>query len=122
MTRDLAHLLDMLNEAHLVQQFSQDMSRDALDRDTLRQYAIVHSIMIIGEAARRVSQEFRDKHPEIPWKDIIGMRSQIIHNYDEVDLNVVWDVTRIKIPELILLIEPLVPPDTDAENGGQDRE
>ncbi len=119
MTRDPAHLLDMLNEARLVQRFARDMDRDALDRDTLRQYAIVHSIMIIGEAARRVSQEFRDEHPEIPWKDIVGMRSQIIHDYDEVDLNIVWRVIQTGIPELISLIDPLVPPDPDPENGSQ---
>jgi uncharacterized protein with HEPN domain len=122
MTRDPAHLLDMLNEARLVQQFAQGMDRDALDQDTLRQYAIVHSIMIIGEAARRVSQEFRDEHPEIPWKNIVGMRSQIIHDYDQVSLDIVWRVIQTSIPDLISLIEPLVPPDPDSEDGGQDKE
>lgn len=119
MTRDPAHLLDRLNEARHVQKFAEDMDRDALDQDILRQYAIVHSIMIVGEAARRVSQEFRDEHPEIPWKDIVGMRSQIIHDYDEVDLTIVWRVIQTGIPELISLIEPLVPPDPDSEDSDQ---
>lgn len=81
----------------------------------MRQYAIVHSIQIIGEAARRVSEEYREMHPEIPWRNIIGMRNQLVHKYDDVDLDVVWRVVQREIPELIALIEPLVPPDVDAD-------
>jgi uncharacterized protein with HEPN domain len=108
MSRDPAYLLDILNSARLV-------DRADLDRDTMRQYAVVHSIMIIGEAARRISQEFRDEYPELPWKNMIGMRSRIIHNYDEVDLDIVWRVVESEIPKLISLIEPLVPPDEEPE-------
>jgi len=54
-------------------------------------------------------------HPEIPWRSIIGMRNQLVHKYDDVDLDVVWRVVQHEIPELIALIEPLVPPDVDAD-------
>jgi uncharacterized protein with HEPN domain len=115
MSRDPAYLLDILNSARLVREFVQGVDRADLDRDTMRQYAVVHSIMIIGEAARRISQEFRDEYPELPWKNMIGMRSRIIHNYDEVDLDIVWRVVESEIPKLISLIEPLVPPDEEPE-------
>jgi uncharacterized protein with HEPN domain len=113
MSRDPAYLLDILNSARLVQQFVQGIDREDLAQDMMKQYAVVHGIMIIGEAARRVSQEFRDKHPELPWQNMIGMRSRIIHNYDEVDLDIVWHVVESEIPKLISLVEPLVPPDEE---------
>jgi uncharacterized protein with HEPN domain len=119
MTRDPAYLLDMLNEARLVLEFAQGMELGDLKQDRLRQRAIVHSIMIIGEAARRISQEFRDAHPKIPWANIVGMRSQIIHEYDQVSLDIVWRTIQVSIPELIVLIEPLVPPDTDIPAGDE---
>jgi uncharacterized protein with HEPN domain len=98
MSRDPAYLLDILNSARLVQQFVQGIDREGLAQDMMRQYAVVHGIMIIGEAARRISQEFRGKHPELPWQNMIGMRSRIIHNYDEVDLDIVWHVVESEIP------------------------
>jgi uncharacterized protein with HEPN domain len=113
MSRDPAYLLDILNSARLVQQFVQGIDREDFAQDMMKQYAVVHGIMIIGEAARRVSQEFRDKHPELPWQNMIGMRSRIIHNYDEVDLDIVWHVVESEIPKLISLVEPLVPPDEE---------
>ncbi|GAB4429294.1 MAG: hypothetical protein Kow00106_24310 [Anaerolineae bacterium] len=115
MSRDLAYLLDILDAARLVQRFAQGMDRAGLAKDTMRQYAILHAIQIIGEAARRVSDEFRGQHPEIPWRNIIGMRNRLVHKYDDVDLDVVWHVIQREIPELILLIEPLVPPNEDTD-------
>jgi uncharacterized protein with HEPN domain len=115
MSRDPAYLLDILNSARLVLEFVQGVDRAEFDRDTMRQYAVVHGIMIIGEAARRISQEFRGEHPELPWQNMIGMRSRIIHNYDEIDLDIVWRVVEGEIPKLISLIEPLVPPDEEPE-------
>lgn len=115
MSRDLAYLLDILDAARLVQQFAQGVSRSDLARDTLRQYAILHAIQIIGEAARRISDEFRETHLEIPWMKIIGMRNRLVHKYDDVDLDVVWHVIQREIPELITMIEPLVPPDEETD-------
>jgi len=77
----------------------------------MRQYAVTRCIEIIGEAARGISEEFRTEHPEISWKNMIGMRSRLIHNYDEIDLDVVWDVLQHDIPKLITQVEPLVPPE-----------
>ncbi len=72
-------------------------------------------IEIIGEATRRLSPEFRAEHPEIPWQDMAGMRSKLIHDYDKVDLHRVWEVVERDIPALITHIEPLVPPDIPDE-------
>jgi uncharacterized protein with HEPN domain len=68
---------------------------------------------IIGEAARRVSQQTRDAHPEIPWEQMIGLRNRLIHEYFRVNLATVWDTVQNDLPRLIALIEPLVPPEDE---------
>ncbi len=66
---------------------------------------------IIGEAARRVSRDTQDAHPEIPWDQMIGMRNRLIHEYFRVNLVTVWETVQDDLPPLINLIEPLVPPE-----------
>ncbi|HEX3049216.1 MAG TPA: DUF86 domain-containing protein [Aggregatilineaceae bacterium] len=111
MLPDLTHLLDILNAAQRVLNFAENADRQTVEQDVMRQYAILHGITIIGEATRRVSDAFRAAHPEIPWNKMAGMRNRLVHNYNEVDLDVVWSVIQNDIPELIRLIEPLIPPD-----------
>ena len=65
--------------------------------------------MIIGEATKRLSPEFRAKHSSIPWKQIAGIRDIIAHNYDEVDLQEVWTVIKVNLPSLLEYILPLLP-------------
>ena len=65
--------------------------------------------MIMGEAVKRLSADFRADHPEIPWVLIAGMRDKLIHGYDIVDLDRVWKTTEKDVPELLSLIEPLLP-------------
>ena len=61
--------------------------------------AVVRNIQIIGEAASRISKEFKDAHPEIEWPGIIGMRHRLVHDYFEVEENVIWRVIETKLPE-----------------------
>jgi uncharacterized protein with HEPN domain len=111
MQRDLAYLLDILQSAQFIQEFIRNMDEDAFRRSRLHQDAVIRRIEVIGEATRRISLEFRAAHPEIPWQDMAGMRSKLIHEYDRVDLVEVWDVAEHDLPELIVLIAPLIPPD-----------
>jgi hypothetical protein len=73
-----------------------------------RKSGLIHLIQIIGEAGRQVSREFSDRHPEIPWADIIGMRHKVVHDYLGVDEDIVWQA--VTLPGLVALLEPLVPP------------
>ena len=75
----------------------------------MRQSAILYQITIMGEATKRLSREFRAAHPEIPWDDVAGMRDVIAHQYDPIDLDIVWQVIGRNIPELLSLIAPLLP-------------
>ena len=67
---------------------------------------------MIGEAARRISAPFRQGHAHIPWPEIVGMRHKIVHDYMEVETDVLWSVVSIDLPTLIEQLEVLVPPET----------
>jgi len=69
-------------------------------------------VIVIGEATKRLSTNFRNTHPNIPWKDIAGMRDILAYQYDRVNLDTLWDVIQNNIPELIELIAPLLPKQT----------
>ena len=89
-------------------QYAVGQDFDALAANIEKQDAILRRITIIGEATKRLSPEFRLQHPEIPWKQMAGMRDVITHDYDEVDLDDVWGVVQRDLPQLLTDIEPLV--------------
>jgi len=109
MLRDSATLLDMLKAARLAVEFREGMDKGAFLNDPKTQSAILHQLLVLGEAAKRLSQEFREQHPKILWKKITGMRDKLIHEYDNVDLDEVWKTARSDIPRLIKQLEPLAP-------------
>lgn len=111
MSRDLTYLADILQAARLVQDFATGVAAEAFFEDPLRQSAILRQLEITGEATKRLSEAFRSSHPEIPWRNMAGMRDVLIHAYDHVDLEEVWKTVERDIPRLIALIEPLVPPE-----------
>jgi len=113
MSRDSASLLDIVRAGQLVLQFAQGLKREQLASDVLRQSAILYQISIMGEATKRLSREFREQHPEVPWDDVAGMRDIIAHQYDRVDLDIVWQVIQRNIPELLDMITPLLPVQDD---------
>lgn len=111
MWRDDAYILDMLLAARKVESFTKDVTWKKFKADDLLQNAVMHQIQIIGEAARKVSPEYKSAHPQVPWKVIIGMRNRLVHEYFDIIPERVWDVVQNNIFELMQLIEPLVPPD-----------
>ncbi len=80
----------------------------AADRRTRR--AVEREIEIIGEAARKVTLPFQEAHPEIPWRKIIAQRHILAHEYGEVQDELLWKVATVHIPELLALLQPLLPP------------
>jgi uncharacterized protein with HEPN domain len=108
MLRDIESLLDVLDATEKAMMFVAGKTEAEFNEDFECQFAVVRAIEIIGEAARRVSEEMVSSHPEIPWREMISMRNHIIHKYDHVDLEVVWDTVQNDIPRLASLIRPLV--------------
>ena len=109
MLRDDAALLDILRAARLALEFTQGMDRTAFLRDAKTQSAVLHQLLLLGEAVKRLSEAFREQHPQIPWRMIAGMRDKLIHEYDEVDFQGVWRTLTSDLPELIQTIQPLSP-------------
>lgn len=103
MDRDQATVLDIVRMARLIATFTTGARREDLDADPQLRLAVLHAILIIGEAARRLTLAFREARPEIPWKQIAGMRDRLIHGYD--------DVASTHAPDLLARREPLLPPE-----------
>jgi uncharacterized protein with HEPN domain len=102
-------LLDIVRAGQLILQFAQGLNRDRLESDLRTQSAILYQIAIMGEATKRLSREFPEQHPEAPWDDIAGMRDIVAHQYDQIDLDIVWQVIQRNIPELLNILVTHIP-------------
>jgi uncharacterized protein with HEPN domain len=99
--RPVAVLLDdMLERVDRIARYTQSLDRDAFVQDDKTIDAVVRSLEVIGEAARRLPSEFKTKHGEIPWHQIAGLRNPIVHAYFDVDVELVWVVVRAELPGL----------------------
>ncbi len=101
----LRHILDAGREAVA---FSISRSREDLDKDRMLSLSLVRLLEIIGEAARGISQEFRDAYPDIAWKKMVGMRDRLIHGYFDLDPDVVWVTVIEDLPPLITHLERII--------------
>src|SRR4249920_1663938 len=108
MSRDPQYLLDIVEAAKLAVRYVTGKTQEEFRQDTLCQDAVIRRLEIIGEAARRLSREARTTLPGLTWNAMIGMRNMLIHEYDDVDLYIVWDTVQRDLPTLIKVIEPLV--------------
>jgi uncharacterized protein with HEPN domain len=90
----------MLSAIEQIKRYLEGISFEDFCRDQMRQDAVVRQLEVIGEAARFLSEELRNRYPQIPWQDIIGMRHKLVHDYFEVDLRIVWDTVRFGLPQL----------------------
>jgi uncharacterized protein with HEPN domain len=99
----------MLDAARSIAEKSEGIERATFDQDDNLRLAIAHLIQTIGEAAARVSDDYRKDHQEVPWRDIVGMRHKIVHDYLHVNYDVVWDVATSSVAELIPQLELLLP-------------
>ena len=108
--RDAAYLWDMLDAALTVHEFTANVRFDSYNRNRMLQFAVERAIEIIGEAARNISDEFKQNHPEIPWRGIIAQRNVIAHEYGEIKQERIWIVVTKHIPELIINLKNLIPP------------
>lgn len=108
--RDPAYLWDMLQAAREVESMLDDYDLPAFLADRVVLRAIERSLEIIGEAARCVSSSYQDDHPEIPWREIIGQRNILAHEYGQIDHELLYKTANEDIPRLISIIEKLLPP------------
>jgi len=109
MPRDYkAYINDILEAINRIESYSSNLTIDDFSESRLYQDAIVRNLEIIGEAVKRLPTELIEKYPDIEWKKIAGLRDILIHAYFGIDIEIVWDVVKNKIPEFkdqILLIQ-----------------
>ena len=104
-TVSLHHMLDYAREAYLL---AQDHTRAEFDSNRILNLALTRLLEIIGESANRIPVENQLRHPGIDWTQIIGMRNRLIHGYDILDLDVVWDTITEDLPTLIQALESIL--------------
>ena len=109
MQRDQATLLDIARSVRAVLEFTNGMDFAGFQDDRKTQSAVLHQLMVLGEAVKRLSSDVREDDKDIPWALIAGMRDKLIHAYDEVDLQEVWRTVEHDIPVLRKRIELLLP-------------
>lgn len=112
---DLIYVGHMLDSTYTTQRLLAGKSRSEYDRDEALQLAVAHLLQVIGEAARRVSAEYKAQHPSVPWAAIIGMRHKVVHDYLAVDYDIVWETATQDLPGLATILVGLVPPETPSE-------
>ena len=109
--RDLHALLDIVHPAKIVQKYVEGVSQNSFAEDEKLQDAVIRRLLVIGEAAGRISKESRSEFPDIEWEKIRGLRNRLVNEYDDVSLKVVWEVTQTEMENLISKIEPTIPPE-----------
>ena len=112
-TKDPKRLADILQAIDTIYQYVGDATMEEFVSDKMRYHAVVYNIMIIGEAANMLTFEFREEHPDTPWKSITGMRNFLVHGYHQVETDIVWNVIE---DDLHKLREQVLKYQKEAEN------
>lgn len=112
--REIADSLDdILTALSEVEEFTRGMDYETFSEDKKTINAVIRSLEVLGEAAKRIPTSFRQKHPDLPWSKMAGMRDVLIHDYMGVDLKTVWKVAQERLPELKPSLEKLMSPKRD---------
>ncbi len=106
MPKDQQSILDIIDSINLIFEYTQDIDWDEID--TKDQDAVIRRLTIIGEATKRLSPDFRADHPEIPWKQMAGLRDIIVHEYDDIRLDIIRDIVEIELPKILPILQPLL--------------
>jgi uncharacterized protein with HEPN domain len=112
--RDAAYLWDIVTAAREIMSFVSGITFYEFTKNKMLRYAVERQLIVIGEAARKVSDAFKSLHGEVPWSGIIGQRNIIAQEYGEILVERIWYVATDKIPELIRCLEPVLPDEPPA--------
>ena len=105
---DFVYLGDVFDAIVLIEGYIGKVSKKDFLQNHMMQDAVMHQIEIIGEASNSVSDEFQDQHPELPWMQMRAIRKKIVHDYRELNLDVIWDTAKNDLPALKVQIQKLL--------------
>lgn len=97
-SRDKSRLEDILKSISLIEEYADGISFETFVSDTMRYYAIMKNVEIVGEAANMLTRDFRETHTELPWREIIGMRNVLVHGYANISDEQLWSAVNDDIP------------------------
>lgn len=106
--KNKSYIQDILNSCNKCLVFTKEMNFEDFEKDDKTISAVQHQILIIGEATKRLSSEFRSQHLHIPWKAMAGMRDILIHSYENADLEEIWKTIQVVMPDLISKLSKIV--------------
>lgn len=108
MNRDISYLLDIAKLCQTIIRLTNDMTEAEFIEDEKSYLAVLYEVTIIGEIVKRLSPEFRQTHSQIQWRQIAGMRDKLVHDYDQIKVDLVWQVVKSYIPQLLEYITPFI--------------
>lgn len=114
--RDLASLWDMIQAIREIQEFTANLSYESYSENRLVQRAVERNFEILGEAARRLSENFRTTHSDIDWRRIIGLRNILAHQYELIRQEILWEIVITLLPTVLSQVETLLPPQSNADD------
>jgi uncharacterized protein with HEPN domain len=92
--------------------YTKDLAYEQFTKDSKTQDAVIRNLEVIGEATKNLSTHLRKTHPEIPWKDLAGMRDKMIHHYFGINYEIVWKIAKEELPDLLPQIENILAKET----------
>ncbi len=105
--RDAALLVDIADACAKITEFTRELNRNTFERSAQSVSAVLYQIAVLGEAVKRLSPEFRAAHDEVPWRKIAGMRDWVIHAYDNVDIDELWNTVATDVPKLRIQVRAI---------------
>jgi uncharacterized protein with HEPN domain len=111
MWRDDALLVDMLAAARQARDYATAVSLDDFCSQHMTQDAVIRQLLVLGEAARAVSEQRKGEIPQMDWSGLIGLRNVLVHQYSRLDIHRIWEIATKEIPPIIAALKPLIPPE-----------
>lgn len=102
------YLEDVAESARRITKYTQDMDLAKFEKSQITQDAVIRAFEVLGEATKKIPEDFRKKYPEIPWREMAATRDKFIHDYRDIEIEIVWRTAKEDIPEILAQISKII--------------